>query len=147
MIRSYDLRSYLPLTILRRILILTTLTFRRNSLKTQTKPLSIIFELATILVLSFTSNKFSETHLDLKYAPLDIARTVVHWGIITDLQNKRHGIASTLIWVEVRGGGKKPYPKKEMGCTLGPHSGPTEAWYFGLSLKTRPSKSMGRRRG
>nr|POE62122.1 50s ribosomal protein l4, chloroplastic [Quercus suber] len=86
-----------------------------NSLKTQTKPLSVTSELATIPVLSFTGDKIGETQLDLKAAPPDTARAVVHRGIITDLQNKRRGTASTLTRAEVRGGGKKPYPQKKTG--------------------------------
>ncbi|KAK7844106.1 50s ribosomal protein l4 [Quercus suber] len=93
----------------------SSLTFRPNSLKTQTKPLSVTSELATIPVLSFTGDKIGETQLDLKAAPPDTARAVVHRGIITDLQNKRRGTASTLTRAEVRGGGKKPYPQKKTG--------------------------------
>ncbi|KAL4621487.1 hypothetical protein ACB092_06G231600 [Castanea dentata] len=87
--------------------------FKPNSLKTQTKPLSVISELATIPVLSFTGDKIGKTQLELKSAPPDIAHAVVHLGIITDLQNKRRGIASTLTHAEVRGGGKKPYSQKK----------------------------------
>ncbi|KAM3739975.1 hypothetical protein ACB098_08G064000 [Castanea mollissima] len=93
----------------------SSLTFRPNSLKTQTKPLSVTSELATIPVLSFTGDKIGETQLELKSAPPDTARAVVHRGIITDLQNKRRGTASTLTRAEVRGGGKKPYPQKKTG--------------------------------
>ncbi|KAK4606752.1 hypothetical protein RGQ29_000833 [Quercus rubra] len=93
----------------------SSLTFRPNSLKTQTKPLSVTSELATIPVLSFTGDKIGETQLDIKAAPPDTARAVVHRGIITDLQNKRRGTASTLTRAEVRGGGKKPYPQKKTG--------------------------------
>ncbi|EXC01483.1 50S ribosomal protein L4 [Morus notabilis] len=87
-----------------------------NSLKSPTpKPLSIISELATLPVLSFTGEKVGETFLDLKSAPPETARAVVHRGIITDLQNKRRGTASTLTRGEVRGGGRKPYPQKKTG--------------------------------
>ncbi|KAK7277297.1 hypothetical protein RIF29_18448 [Crotalaria pallida] len=51
-----------------------------------------------------------DSHLDLKCAPPDTARAVV-----TDLQNKRRGTASTLTRAEVRGGGRKPYPQKKLG--------------------------------
>ncbi|KAG9453898.1 hypothetical protein H6P81_006802 [Aristolochia fimbriata] len=68
-----------------------------------------------IPVLSFTGEKVGETFLDLKSAPPDTARAVVHRGIITDQQNSRKGTASTLTRSEVRGGGKKPYPQKKTG--------------------------------
>jgi large subunit ribosomal protein L4 len=96
---------------------LSSSTFRPNSLKTKTptKPLSLTSQLATLPVLSFTGERIGETQLDLKSAPPDTARAVVHRGIITDLQNKRRGTASTLTRGEVRGGGKKPYPQKKTG--------------------------------
>ncbi|XP_068644322.1 large ribosomal subunit protein uL4c [Aristolochia californica] len=68
-----------------------------------------------IPVLSFTGEKVGETFLDLKSAPPDTARSVVHRGIVTDQQNSRRGTASTLTRGEVRGGGKKPYQQKETG--------------------------------
>jgi large subunit ribosomal protein L4 len=79
------------------------------------KPLSLTSQLATLPVLSFTGEKISETQLDLKSAPPETARAVVHRAIITDLQNKRRGTASTLTRAEVRGGGRKPYPQKKTG--------------------------------
>ncbi|KAF5470459.1 hypothetical protein F2P56_010973 [Juglans regia] len=94
---------------------LSSLTFRPTSLKTSTKPLSVTSELATLPVLSFNGEKIGETHLDLRSAPPDTARAVVHRAIVTDLQNKRRGTASTLTRSEVRGGGKKPYPQKKTG--------------------------------
>ncbi|KAM1205226.1 hypothetical protein FF2_006024 [Malus domestica] len=86
----------------------------KNSLKTS-KPLSVSAELATLPVLSFTGDKVGETFLDLKSALPDTARAVVHRAIITDLQNKRRGTASTLTRAEVSGGGRKPYPQKKTG--------------------------------
>ncbi|KAG6629108.1 hypothetical protein I3843_14G062300 [Carya illinoinensis] len=94
---------------------LSSLTFGATSLKTSTKPLSVTSELATLPVLSFNGEKIGETHLDLRSAPPDTARAVVHRAIVTDLQNKRRGTASTLTRSEVRGGGKKPYPQKKTG--------------------------------
>ncbi|XP_062172915.1 large ribosomal subunit protein uL4c [Alnus glutinosa] len=95
---------------------LSSSIFRPNSLKTPTvKPLSLTSQLATLPVLSFTGEKISETQLDLKSAPPETARAVVHRAIITDLQNKRRGTASTLTRAEVRGGGRKPYPQKKTG--------------------------------
>ncbi|XP_028944103.1 large ribosomal subunit protein uL4c-like isoform X2 [Malus domestica] len=86
----------------------------KNSLKTS-KPLSVSAEVATLPVLSFTGDKVGETFLDLKSALPDTARAVVHRAIITDLQNKRRGTASTLTRAEVSGGGRKPYPQKKTG--------------------------------
>ena len=74
------------------------------------KPLTVTSELATLPVLSFTGDKVGETFLDLKSALPDTARAVVHRAIITDLQNKRRGTASTLTR-----GGRKPYPQKKTG--------------------------------
>ncbi|XP_057953220.1 large ribosomal subunit protein uL4c [Malania oleifera] len=79
------------------------------------QPTSIRSEATTLPVLSFDGARIGETYLDLKSAPPDTARAVVHRGIITDLQNKRRGTASTLTRGEVRGGGKKPYPQKKTG--------------------------------
>ncbi|CAI0540561.1 unnamed protein product [Linum tenue] len=83
--------------------------------KSAAKPLSISCQVATIPILSFTGEKIGETFLDLKSAPPETARAVVHRGIITDLRNKRRGTASTLTRAEVRGGGRKPYPQKKTG--------------------------------
>ncbi|WJZ89035.1 hypothetical protein VitviT2T_008286 [Vitis vinifera] len=90
-------------------------TFKPNSFLKPLKPLSVRSDLVAIPILSFTGEKVGETQLNLKSAPLDTARAVVHRGIITDLQNRRRGTASTLTRGEVRGGGKKPYPQKKTG--------------------------------
>ncbi|GLT31060.1 hypothetical protein SLA2020_058260 [Shorea laevis] len=84
-------------------------------LKTSRKYLSITSELATLPVLSFTGEKIGETYLDLKSAPPETARAVIHRAILTDQQNKRRGTASTLTRSEVKGGGRKPYPQKKTG--------------------------------
>ncbi|KAI5058162.1 hypothetical protein GOP47_0026332 [Adiantum capillus-veneris] len=57
----------------------------------------------------------TEVELDLKCARPETARAVVHRGLITELQNKRRGTASTLTRGEVRGGGRKPYKQKKTG--------------------------------
>ncbi|GMJ00806.1 plastid ribosomal protein L4, ribosomal protein L4, EMBRYO DEFECTIVE 2784 [Hibiscus trionum] len=87
-----------------------------SSKSSSSKPiLSVSSQLSTLPILSFTGEKVGETYLDLKSAPPETARAVVHRAIITDLQNKRRGTASTLTRSEVRGGGKKPYPQKKTG--------------------------------
>ncbi|CAN4103029.1 unnamed protein product [Withania somnifera] len=70
---------------------------------------------ATLPVLSFDGTEVGSTTLNLKSAPLDTARAVVHRGLTTDLRNQRRGTASTLTRAEVRGGGIKPYPQKKTG--------------------------------
>ncbi|CAI9106932.1 OLC1v1006181C1 [Oldenlandia corymbosa var. corymbosa] len=72
-------------------------------------------EAATLPVLSYEGTEVGSTTLNLKSAPLDTARAVVHRGIVTDLRNRRRGTASTLTRAEVRGGGIKPYPQKKTG--------------------------------
>ncbi|KAK6160887.1 hypothetical protein DH2020_004268 [Rehmannia glutinosa] len=72
-------------------------------------------ELTTLPVLSFEGNQVGSATLNLKSAPPDTARAVVHRGLTTDLTNRRRGTASTLTRAEVRGGGQKPYPQKKTG--------------------------------
>ncbi|KAJ4970395.1 hypothetical protein NE237_003494 [Protea cynaroides] len=79
------------------------------------KTLVVRSEVATLPIISFDGEKIGETYLALKSASMDTARAVVHRGMITDLQNKRRGTASTLTRGEVRGGGKKPYAQKKTG--------------------------------
>ncbi|KAK9124428.1 hypothetical protein Sjap_014030 [Stephania japonica] len=81
------------------------------------KPLSLSIHssLSTLPVLSFSGDKTGEASVDLKSAPPETARAVVHRGIITDQQNRRRGTASTLTRAEVRGGGVKPYSQKKTG--------------------------------
>ncbi|KAI3873758.1 hypothetical protein MKX03_009843 [Papaver bracteatum] len=92
-------------------------SIKPNSLKTPTinPRLKINAKVATLPVLSFDGDKVGETSINLKSAPPETARAVVHRGIITDQQNKRRGTASTLTRAEVRGGGRKPYPQKKTG--------------------------------
>ncbi|KAK9159008.1 hypothetical protein Scep_005582 [Stephania cephalantha] len=96
-----------------------------KSIITFTKPLSsyhspnpnppIRSSLSTLPIFSFSGEKIGETSIDLKSAPPETARAVVHRGIVTDQQNKRRGTASTLTRGEVRGGGVKPYAQKKTG--------------------------------
>ncbi|XP_075493453.1 large ribosomal subunit protein uL4c [Primulina tabacum] len=72
-------------------------------------------QLATLPVLSFEGSQVGLASLNLKSAPPDTARAVVHRGLTTDLTNSRRGTASTLTRAEVRGGGVKPYPQKKTG--------------------------------
>ncbi|KAG8371459.1 hypothetical protein BUALT_Bualt13G0089700 [Buddleja alternifolia] len=74
-----------------------------------------VSELATLPVLSFEGAQVGSATLNLKSAPADTARAVVHRGLTTDLTNRRRGTASTLTRAEVRGGGRKPYPQKKTG--------------------------------
>ncbi|KAJ8437917.1 hypothetical protein Cgig2_031433 [Carnegiea gigantea] len=77
--------------------------------------LSIKSELATLPIFDFSGEKVGETVLNLKTAPPDTARAVVHRGVVTHLRNRRRGTASTLTRGEVRGGGRKPYSQKKTG--------------------------------
>lgn len=88
---------------------------RPSSSKPPPKSLSVAAELATLPILNFSGEKVGETYIDLRTAPPETARAVVHRALITDRQNKRRGTASTLTRGEVRGGGRKPYPQKKTG--------------------------------
>lgn len=70
---------------------------------------------SSLPVLSFSGDKVGESLLNLKSAPPDTSRAVIHRAIIAEQQNQRRGTASTLTRGEVRGGGKKPYPQKKTG--------------------------------
>ncbi|KAI4354691.1 hypothetical protein L6164_003538 [Bauhinia variegata] len=125
-------------------------TFRPNSPYVSSKPLSISSQLATLPELSFTGEKIGETYLDLKAAPAETARAVVHRAIITDLQNKRQGTASTLTRAEVSGGGRKPCPQKKTGRarrgSIGLRFDLVEALYLGQSREIGALRLTGRRR-
>ncbi|KAL3719962.1 hypothetical protein ACJRO7_004882 [Eucalyptus globulus] len=88
---------------------------RPGSSKPAARPLSVAAELTTLPILDFSGEKVGETYLDLRSAPPETARAVVHRALVTDLRNKRRGTASTLTRGEVRGGGRKPYPQKKTG--------------------------------
>ncbi|KAL2486361.1 50S ribosomal protein L4 [Abeliophyllum distichum] len=76
---------------------------------------TISSELATLPVISFEGTQVGSATLNLKSAPAETARAVVHRGLTTDLTNRRRGTASTLTRAEVRGGGRKPYGQKKTG--------------------------------
>ncbi|KAJ4895412.1 hypothetical protein Rs2_22206 [Raphanus sativus] len=93
----------------------THISIAKSSSGKVSKSLSVVSQLATLPIISFEGDKIGETYLDLKTAPEETARSVVHRAIVTDLQNKRRGTASTLTRGEVRGGGIKPYAQKKTG--------------------------------
>ncbi|XP_057827239.1 large ribosomal subunit protein uL4c isoform X1 [Cryptomeria japonica] len=85
--------------------------------KQQKRPLtlSIRAEAVTIPVITFDGENAGTASLDIKTARPETARAVVHRGVVTELQNRRRGTASTLTRGEVRGGGRKPYKQKGSG--------------------------------
>eukprot|EP00271_Cylindrocystis_brebissonii_P015845 TRINITY_DN38896_c0_g1_i1.p1 TRINITY_DN38896_c0_g1~~TRINITY_DN38896_c0_g1_i1.p1 ORF type:complete len:296 (+),score=42.87 TRINITY_DN38896_c0_g1_i1:66-953(+) len=70
---------------------------------------------ASLPVVTFEGERTGEVELDLKVARPETAKAVVHRAVITQLQNRRRGTASTLTRAEVRGGGKKPIKQKGSG--------------------------------
>lgn len=67
-------------------------------------------------VLTFEgSSTGKQAELNLRTARPETAKAVVHRAVVTYLQNKRAGTASTKTRAEVRGGGKKPYKQKGTG--------------------------------
>ncbi|PKA55868.1 50S ribosomal protein L4, chloroplastic [Apostasia shenzhenica] len=90
-------------------------TALRSSGKTQHHVVIVRSSAATLPVLSFSGDQVGEVLLNLRSAPPDTARSVVHRGIVAEQQNQRRGTASTLTRGEVSGGGKKPYPQKKTG--------------------------------
>lgn len=72
-------------------------------------------DLTTLPVFTFQGTQSGSAAIELKSAPPETARAVVHRGLVTDLRNRRRGTASTLTRGEVRGGGAKPYPQKKTG--------------------------------
>lgn len=69
----------------------------------------------TLPVLTFEGEAAGEVEMDLKTARPETAKSVVHRGVICEMQNRRRGTASTLTRSEVRGGGRKPYKQKGTG--------------------------------
>lgn len=92
-----------------------TLHFSLPCRHPRSRAAAIHAELATVPILSFEGTEVGSTTLNIKSAPPETARAVVHRGITTDLTNRRRGTASTLTRAEVRGGGQKPYPQKKTG--------------------------------
>lgn len=70
---------------------------------------------AVLPVLNFDGATAGEAELSLKTARPETAKGLVHRAVITFMQNKRRGTASTLTRAEVRGGGKKPFKQKGTG--------------------------------
>ncbi|KAJ8466746.1 hypothetical protein OPV22_029298 [Ensete ventricosum] len=52
-------------------------------------------DLAVIPVLSFSEERVGEVSLDLKSAPSETARAVIHRGLVTEQQNQRKPFANT----------------------------------------------------
>ncbi|OAY73732.1 50S ribosomal protein L4, chloroplastic [Ananas comosus] len=57
-------------------------------------------ELATLPVLSFSREKVGEAALELRSAPPDTARAVVHRALVTNRENRRRRTTSTLTRTE-----------------------------------------------
>ena len=71
---------------------------------------------AAFPVVTYDGEKSGETlELNLRVARPETAKAVVHRAVVTYMQNKRQGSASTKTRAEVRGGGKKPYKQKGTG--------------------------------
>lgn len=69
----------------------------------------------TLPVLTLEGGAAGEVEMDLRTARPETAKSVVHRGLICEMQNRRRGTASTLTRSEVRGGGRKPYKQKGTG--------------------------------
>ncbi|XP_058202653.1 large ribosomal subunit protein uL4c [Rhododendron vialii] len=104
--------AFIPLKPLKTLLLSHTHTRRTSPIIRCNLPTT---STSTLPVLSLDGSTVGEATLSIKTAPPDTSRAVVHRGIITDLNNKRRGTASTLTRGEVRGGGRKPYQQKKTG--------------------------------
>ncbi|KAG0555099.1 hypothetical protein M758_12G147700 [Ceratodon purpureus] len=94
----------------------TPLAKRVSVKKLQCQSGARVVAMATTLpVLTFEGEKAGEVEMDLRTARPETAKSVVHRGVICEMQNRRRGTASTLTRSEVRGGGRKPYKQKGTG--------------------------------
>jgi large subunit ribosomal protein L4 len=69
----------------------------------------------SVPVITFDGTSSGSAEISLKTARPETAGAVVHRGVVTELQNRRRGTASTLTRSEVRGGGRKPFKQKGTG--------------------------------
>uniref|UniRef100_A0A0D6QZ57 Large ribosomal subunit protein uL4c n=1 Tax=Araucaria cunninghamii TaxID=56994 RepID=A0A0D6QZ57_ARACU len=93
----------------------STLSFSTSTRKKKQYSLSVRAEAVAVPVLTFEGERAGEAVLELRTARPETAKAVVHRGVVTELQNRRRGTASTLTRAEVRGGGRKPYAQKGTG--------------------------------
>jgi large subunit ribosomal protein L4 len=78
-------------------------------------PGGVVAMAVSLPVLTFEGEAAGEVELDLRTARPETAKSVVHRGVVCEMQNRRRGTASTLTRSEVRGGGRKPYKQKGTG--------------------------------
>ncbi|OAY84092.1 50S ribosomal protein L4, chloroplastic [Ananas comosus] len=94
-------------------------------------------ELVTLLVLSFSGEKVGEAALELRSAPPDTARAVVHRALVTNRQNRRRCTASTLTRTETghaRLGSKRTPLRPGGGVVFGPKP---RDWSFKINRKEK----------
>lgn len=89
----------------------------KNSLQCQapSRGSRVVAMAVTLPVLTFEGEAAGEVEMGLRTARPETAKSVVHRGVICEMQNRRRGTASTLTRSEVRGGGRKPYKQKGTG--------------------------------
>ncbi|OAY81392.1 50S ribosomal protein L4, chloroplastic [Ananas comosus] len=94
-------------------------------------------ELATLPVLSFSGEKVGKAALELRSAPPDTARAVVHWALVTNRQNRRRRTASTLTRVETgraRLGSQRTPLRPGGGVVFGPKP---HDWFVKINRKEK----------
>ena len=64
-------------------------------------------------VKNWEGKAINQAQLDLKVAPAENASHIIHRALVRHRANARQGNASTKTRSEVRGGGRKPWRKKE----------------------------------